>query len=437
MFNPQNKGPKAPSGSTQPPSLTQQPTITRRAFVRGVAGVVGAVGVGALAASGAPWAFDGSQRVAWAASGDIETLTVVQENVFTTEDCEYIESLDGKLATTSQMSLPYGTIVWADDPNVACCLLPCETSNPLTQVGMLSLANGEVKTVLENAIGADDGFQIYDARLNSTGAIWLESDILNGKWRVYTGNLSGDAIPSPQIAAEGDADWEMPSIAVCEGYGFWQMMPVKNGAAAEEESLLMRIPLGASMEQAKAVVESKGRMACPLSATAHGIAVAPRADVKGVYYELTYVDAETGQVEDTLVLPASMKPTFVSYGETGFSFAFEDIYAYGDGISNLGTYTPATGDVDGEWLRFARTPYTVPAWCGNLIFVKSTSVVAAIDAENKTYYTIQPEHANQGYGEFLASSGSTARIVTYANIDYTPLNRARICECNVRVWNVT
>ena len=302
---------------------------------------------------------------------------------------------------------------------------------------MLPLGSGNVMTVLENAVGANDGFQIYDARLNSLGVIWLESDILNGKWRVYTARLSSGAVTSPQIAAEGNADWEMPSIAVSGDFGFWQMMPVKDGAASDEDSLLMRIPLGAPQDQAKVVFESEGRMACSLSATANGIVAAPRANAKGVYYQLTYISAETGQVEDTLILPASMKPTFVSYGETGFSFAFEDIYAYGDGISNLGTYTPASGDVDGEWLRFGRTPYTVPAWCGGLVFVKSTSVVAAIDPSSRTYYTIQPEHANQGYGEFLASSGSCSRIVTYANIDHTPLNNRRIYECNVRVWSVS
>lgn len=431
----QNKGPMMlPDAIQSKPSA--QCAITRRAFVRGVA-CIAAAGAAAVAGSALPFAEDGSQRFAWAADDVVDAIAVSQESVFTTDDCEYIENLEGKITMTSQMSLPYGTIVWADDPNVACCLLPCETSNPLTQVGMLALTSGELATVLENAIGANDGFQIYDARLNSSGAIWLESDILNGKWRVYTGRLSSGVITSPQIAAEGNSDWEMPSIAVSGDYGFWQLMPVKDGPAAEESSLLMRIPFGGQMDQAKAVIESNGRMACPPSTTAHGIAAAPRANVKGVYYELTYVDAESGQVADTLILPASMKPTFVSYGDTGFSFAFEDIYAYGDGISNLGTYTPASGDVDGEWLRFGRTPFTVPAWCGGMIFVKSTSVVAAINATDRTYYTIQPEHANQGYGEFLASSGSVPRVVTYANIDYTPLNKARVYECNVRVWNVS
>ncbi len=411
------------------------PAMTRRGFLRGVAGVALAAGAGALAATASPLCGPEETRQAWAAD-EPDTLSVSQDQVFTTDDCEYVDDLGSKLTMVSQASLPYGTLVWADDDNVACCLLPCETSDPLVQVGMLSLASGELSTVIDKPAGASEGFQIFDARVNSTGAAWVEADILNGKWRVYTARISGGSALSPQMAAEGTSEWETPSIAVSGGFAFWQLMPVKDGPASEENSLLMRIPFGAGSSEAKTVLESEGRFACPLASTASGVAAAPRANAKGVYYELTHVDADSGQPTDTLVLPASMKPTFVSYGDTGFSFAFEDIYAYGDGISNLGTYTPANGDVGGSWLRFARTPFAPAAWSDGLTFVKSTGVVAAIDAAGRRYYTIQPENANQGYGEFLASSGSRQRMVTYSNVDYTPLNKARIVECNVRVWDV-
>ena len=409
--------------------------LTRRQFVHGAAGLVATASIASLASSCIPFTVDG-RNVAWAVDED-GSLSVSEDSVFTTDDCEYIEELEPRLSMVSQKSLPYGTMVWADDDNVACCLLPCDTSDPLTQVGMLSLLSGDLSMVLEGAIGASEGFQIFDARLNSSGAIWIEADILNGKWRVYTAVLTGGRPVSPQVAAEGNADWEMPSIAVSGSYAFWQMVPVKDGAASEESSALMRIPFGTRMDEAKCVLESEGRFACAPSSTSTGIAAAPRADKPNVYYELTHIDAESGMVTDTLLLPPSMKPTFVAYGSTGFSFAFEDIYSYGEGISNLGTYTAAVGDVDGEWLRFTRTPFTAPAWSGGLFFVKSTSVVAVIDPVTRTYYTIQPENAMQGYGEFLASSGSVQNVVTYSNIDYTPLNKSRIYECNVRVWRVS
>lgn len=417
----------------RPGQNASKAAMTRRSFVRGVAGL--AVGAGALAASRAFPELAGNESVAWAAgANDLETLAVSEGQVFTADDCEYVEDLPSRLEVAAQASLPFGTVVWADDDNVACCLLPCETSDPLMQVGMLSLSNGEMSTVLEGAVGAGDGFQVFDARLNSNGVVWTEADILNGKWRVYTSRLSAGALVSPQLAAEGTSEWETPSIAASGGFAFWQMVPTKDGPASGENSLLMRVPFGLGGGDAKAVLESEGRMACAPSSTATGVAAAPRANASGTYYELTHVDAESGQVVDTLTLPASMKPSFVAYGDTGFAFAFEDIYAYGDGISNLGTYTAAAGNVEGEWLRFARTPLTAPAWSDGLVFVKSTNAVAAVDASNRRYYAIQPENATQGYGEFLASSGSRSRIVTYSNIDYTPINKERIVECNVRIW---
>lgn len=434
MLNVQHKRQGAIETASQPHAASN-PAITRRNFLQGVAGVAVIAGAGAIANAMSPLCGAEGRSRAWAAD-EPETLSDSQDQVFTTDDCEYVEDLDSKIAMVSQASLPFGTLVWADDDNVACCLLPCETSDPLTQVGMLSLASGDLATVIDKAAGSSEGFQIFDARLNSTGAAWVEADILNGKWRVYTARISGGAVVSPQIAAEGTSEWETPSIAVSGGFAFWQLMPVKDGAASEKNSLLMRIPFGAGSSEAKSVLESEGRFACPPASTSSGIAAAPRANADGVYYELTHLDASSGQVTDTLILPASMKPSFVSYGDTGFSFAFEDIYAYGDGISNLGTYTPAEGDVNGSWLRFARTPLAPVAWSDGITFVKSTGVVAAIDTANKRYYAIQPENANQGYGEFLASSGSRQRIVTYSNIDYVPLNKSRIVECNVRVWDV-
>ena len=157
----------------------------------------------------------------------------------------------------------------------------------------------------------------------------------------------------------------------------------------------------------------------------------------------------------------------------------------GDGISNLGTYTPATAvpltvaqaeedalagmqaeakaaakdgaDVQltddqrasaraqaedavcelysaAEWFRFPRAPVTPPAFAGNWVFVKSTNVVAAVNLDARKYMTITTESATQGYGEYLASMGTGSRVVTFANVDYTPMNGAQIRECTVRVW---
>jgi hypothetical protein len=68
------------------------------------------------------------------------------------------------------------------------------------------------------------------------------------------------------------------------------------------------------------------------------------------------------------------------------------------------------------------------------LFVKSTNVIAAVDLVEQKYVTIPTESATQGYGEYLATSGTSDRIVTFANVDYTPMSGERINECTVRVW---
>ncbi len=507
--NPQAKPNPQPKPGTQtkrsPAQLLdkdflKEKLLTRRNFLIGAGGIAAAAaiafGVDASkkatqqAESDAIKAVAGDAAGASSTSGDLSILSVPQDAVFTTENCEYIDNSDSVLNLRTTVSLPHGTLIWANDDSVAACLLPTETSSPLTQIGILSLGNGNLTTALSKPVSGDEGFQIYDVRANSIGAVWVESDILNGYWRVYHSELSGNTIASPVLVAEGNDDWDMPSIAICGGYSFWQITPNqvknKNVSSAKLKSTLMRAPIGAPIENAEAVYEAKGYMACAPSGTATGVAIAPRADASGVYYQLTHIDAESGEVTDSITLPASMKPSEICYGQTGFSFSFDGIYQYGDGIANLGTYTPVTPvalttqaaienaelairdslptEKDGsirelneseiesaakrgisavadlysasEWFRFPRTPLTTPSWCGSWFLVKSTNVVAGIDLVGKRYFTLQASGNGENYGEFLASSGTMNRIVTYANLDYTPINGEPIKECQVRIWTI-
>lgn len=428
----------------------QKRTLTRRDFVRGTVGVAAAAALGTSGLASTACSSSKTVDAADAASASdsstasqtsaLSPIEVTQDRVFTTEGCSYIENPAEAITLAAQAHLPYGTMLWASDDDCAACLLPCETSNPLTKVGILSFDTGKMTTVLETAVGADSGFAIYDVRANRQGVIWTESDILNQKWRIYTATLAGimtDAaiLGTPVLAAEGTGDWQLPELAVSGGYGFWQLCPTPDGPAEKEDSLLVRNAFGAPDTEAKVIYESAGSMACAPSTTASGIAIAPRDDASSKRYILAHIDAESGQVTDAMMLPTSMRPAFIAYGTSGFSFAFDSIYNFDNGISNLGTYTPVTADApEGEWFCFSRTPYTDPAWCGNWLIVKSTSVIAGIDLANKRYFTMSPEYATQGYGEFLASTGATKRFVTYSNIDYTPLNSNRITECNVRIW---
>lgn len=420
-------------------------TISRRGFVVGACGVaaaaVGATTFGVSRCTSAREAAEAARLdpaavgIAGATVVDEPSISVADDAVFTTDDCELLESTDGILNKVAQASLPYGTMLWASDSNVAACLLPCETSTPLTEVGLLSLADGSTSKVLEGAVGAAEGFEIYDVRANSNGIAWMEADILNGQWRLYTAALNKHALTGDaRIAAEGNAEWNCPTIALSANNVFWQLSPKKSGSAKGEPSTIMRAPFGSSKDDAMMLLATNGAFPCDMSPTPEGIVVASLVNDTKSTYQILHIDGSGGEVTDQLVLPQTMKPTYASYGGGRFSFAFEGIYSTGGGISNLGTYTPATTDSAGDWFRFPRTPFTTPAWTSDWFLVKSTNAVAGVDPASKRYFTIKPENATQGYGEFLATQGTADRFVTYSNIDYTPLNGERINECNVRIW---
>ena len=145
--------------------------------------IIGAVGVGALAALGGGAAFISSQS---AQNDDVVTLEVPESAVTSSDDLGDASPAEVHMTLAGSFDLEYGTLVWASDDQVAACLVPGETANPLCQAGILSLSSGNLTILLERAQGTAEGFQIYEARATSHGLIWVEADILENSWRVYT-----------------------------------------------------------------------------------------------------------------------------------------------------------------------------------------------------------------------------------------------------------
>ena len=405
------------------------PAITRRHLI------IGAVGVGAVAALGGG-AYALTQRNA--DSDEVVTLEVPESAVSSSNDLGDAQPADEHMTLSGSYDLPYGTLLWSSDDQVAACLIPSETANPLCQVGVLWLGSGTLTTLLETSQGSAEGFQIYDVRATTHGVIWVEADILENAWRVYTASLSEQAVLGKAVLAEeGGGDWETPSIAAVGDAAYWQLMPKPDSDASTEDSQLKTVAFGGSDPQV--VWTSHGRFATPPYACADALVITPRVDTSGVYYQLTRLDCASHNATDTLILPRNMTPLEAGYGNTGFMFSFDAIYDYGGGIANLGTYCP-TQDTQGgnysdaSWFRFARTPSAAPAWCGNYLAVKSTTSVCGVDLSSSTWFTLGMEDGSDDYGDYLATSGSGELIVTYANIDHTPLSGEHTHCCRVRVW---
>lgn len=347
---------------------------------------------------------------------DVETLEVAEDAVFDIDgiDKNNILSGNGPMQLAGEYKFPYGTLVWATpDSAYAACLLPTESSSPLTQAGIISLANGTYETILEGPASTERGFDIYEVRCDDNGIVWTEANCLTGQWRVYQATHSGSAIGSPTMVDEGEEAYEIPSIAVAGGRAFWQVLPDANGPASTEDSLLKAASFGQS--DIAEIWRSTGRMSTPPYSTGDGIVITPRMNVSGVYHQITLVDAASGQMLDSLTLPASMKPLEAGYVNGRFTFSFDGWYSYGGGISQIGTYVPVDegGKSGASWFRFNRTPTAAPAWTGPFLIVKSNTAIAGVDVASRTMFTLEFPEGCDDYGEYLATTGTTDTLVSY------------------------
>lgn len=440
--------------------------LTRRHFL------YGAAGVGVLAAAGAGAKAYTSAK---AEQNAVTVLAVPKSAVTESTDLTEVEN-GGKMSLSAEIELPYGALMWATNDEVAALLLPTETGSPLATVSILRLSSGYYFSIINQAVGAAEGFEIYDVRASAEGVVWTEVNILEGVWRIYGAPLADASLGTPRLLDQDTDDWETPSLAICGKEAFWQVLPNAQGPKKTSASTLrcasvMGAASGTSSTSAAAnasgvntnasgtdssgaatsnsastsayevVLSSQGRMCTPVYASDDEITVTPRAQTSGVYYQLTVINANTHEIKETMVLPQSMKPLEAGYGETGFMFSFEGIYSYGDGIANLGTYAPKT-DVRGAdysaapWFHFARTPSAPPCWCGNYLMVKSTRSVVGVDLAGDTYFLLDSISGSDTYGDYLASTGSRKRILVFSNVnDNATSSSNKYCSARIFTAN--
>lgn len=403
--------------------------MSRRSFLYGAAA--------ASATAALAMGLTGCDAVA--SNDETPYLEVPKSSLVTLDDFEELPSPDGKIQLLDTFELPYGTLVWANDDELAACLLPTSTGSPLTQVALLSFGSGMLDTVLGRAIGATDHFEIYDVRATAGGIVWTEANVLQGVWRVYTARLGGGVIDGePQLAEEGDSSYETPMLGITRDRAYWQVIPkAPNDAGLASRLMAAKFGSGSST----CVYENVRRIGTPPYSSPESVTITPRLDQATTYYQLTNIDAASDAVSDTMTLPGGMSPLEAGYGKTGFMFSFANIYDYGDGISNLGTYVPMQKPSDGnysnvKWFGFIKTPTTAPAWCGDLLIVKSQRPVCGIDLNDKTYFTIDVDNGADDYSEYLASSGMRDTFVTFTNIDHHPIGAPAVHACRVKRWGV-
>lgn len=405
-----------------------QYTLTRRHFL------LGALGAGAAAAIAAGAVLSDEE------TDSLGAISVDQAKVIELDDLEEV-GRDDCFTMIGDYELPYGTLIWANGSEVATCLIPTNEASPLATVDILFLTTGNRYNLLEQAVAASEGFEIFDARASWKGAVWIEANAMEGTWRVMCSPMGDDIIlAAPRILEEGDRSSEIPSIAAVGDYAFWQVIPASsNKDAKETPSNLKRARFIGGKENT--VHTCTGRMGCPLCACEDAVVIAARNPESNSTFDLMRFDAASGKQTDIMTLPSGMVPNALGYGPNGFAFCFENIYNYGDGISNLGTYTPAASHKPGasydnlEWFHFGRTPVTGPYWCTDRWFmVKSTAAVCGVDIESRTYCSLDIASGCADWGDFLICSGSGSIVATAMQIDQvTPAGETQH-KTQVRVW---
>lgn len=393
------------------PSSGPEVLLTRRNVVIGGAALGGLV----LAGSGVSMAidhFDGSEET-------VNYISVSSDAVTGVDDLKQVKAKN-YVTTDSTHHLPFGTLAFADNDTYACLLVPGDTSTPLNTIQSMTLSSGNTHKLVSKARGAKNGFDIIDARLSTKGLVWVESNPYESNWRIYTATFNGTNVSNITKVDEGDANWLIPSVAATDTKAFWQVCPNPDGDQAASPSVVRSASF--SSKDASDLISSKRAFATRLTCADEGVVCTPRAESTGTYYQLTLLDKSSGEVVDSMTLPSNMSPDQAAYGRTGFSFGFTDTYNYGDGIANLGTYTPMKKttpyqyDNLGSWLRYGRTPSAEPCWCGEWFCVKSTRSIAGIHFSSKRYFSITPPSDTDDWGEYLVSSGTRKKMVGLSRI---------------------
>lgn len=397
------------ASSTSGSPFAPEVLLTRRNLLIG-AGVIGGIAAIGGISSAASSAFS--------PNNDIESISVPQDAVTELSSLSEVPYGDYLKLNTSYR-LPLGSLVWADNNTVAACLCPTEKSRPLNTIRLFYFASANLVEVLKKPQGLDEGFDIYDVRCSTEGVVWVECNIYENTWRVYTAQLENASLHNILKVDEGDGDWITPSIAACENAAFWQVAPEPNGQFAKEKAELRAVHFGESAYEQ--VYESLHSFACRIVTAADGVVIAPRLSSSTLYYQLTKILASDYSVADQLILPQRMTPCNIGYGKSGFSFAFDNIYNYGDGISNLGTYTPMKAVDpyhynDLPWFRFGRTPSATPMWCDEWFVVKSARAICGVHFASNNFFMIDIPNDTDTYGEYLVSSGSCNLIVGLSRI---------------------
>lgn len=377
--------------------------ISRRTFLAGTV----AAGAAAAVVSSVGLTGCGSSRK----KGETPNALSPSASDVTAVGDAYEEADEATLVTGSATyTLPAGTLLWADSNTYAATLMPGSTSTPLNSIGLTSLANGTCTEVLHEAVGASDGYSIYNVRANDSLVVWSELNFLTDDWRIYMASLRGTTMGTAVQLDEGTGDYEVPPLAVAPSTAVWVRQPSENGKRTTETTHVYSQPLSSS--SATEICSSRGRLATLPHVNGNILTITPRVNTSSVYYRMLACDPINGSEISSAVLPTPIKPLDVVWTGSGFAFSVEASYDSGGALGGYGSYLQ-----QGQgFLRLGRIPLDGPVWVGSNLVCKSGSNVTVLNTNRRQYCTVSALSGCASYGDCFATNGSGDQLVIYTTV---------------------
>jgi hypothetical protein len=415
--------------------------ISRRKFVGGSLAAGGAAVGGALGLAGCS---GGGNTMADLLQGVQEAAPQAQVDYLDVDPSQVADYIDMTEATepeyltfTTSFDLPVGSLVYQNSDTQALVLGPGLQGNALIRMGFVNLDGGEYTAVLEQALGHNEDFIIYEARASKTALVWVECNMVHAAWRVFAVPIIGGAVSEQAAAAatlldEGGSLYEPPSLAAADGKVYWTVMPDPQGSASQEDSLLKcaDISVKSSNYEARTIYNSPGRMITIPQVSGNTLTIVPRVAADAIYYQLTALSIADDSVLNAAVLPQSLRVSDAIWLGEGFAFCIENNYDYAKGLALFGTYQQLA---DEQYIYINKMPTSPPVLLSSKLYVKSTKNIVGLDTAGSRAFIVATPAECVSYGDILAGAGLQNRLVTYTTVT-SKLGQER-GVCKVRVFD--
>ena len=308
--------------------------------------------------------------------------------------------------------LPAGSIVEVDASSRAAVRSVTGLPHPLQRFSLLDLKTGSFTTLLDQAVGHDAGYDIVDVRVSDSIAVWLETDMTSGAWRVFAADLPGSTLGSPLEVAFGGAGTLLPSIGVSGNDVLWLVAPDPEAAVPAPEAVLYALLMGSDGEP-RTLFTSASTVSNPLTVAGRAATVVERARVGGVRQSTVRAfDIDTDKEVASLAVPAPINPSDATYLNGRFTFSVPARYDGVGPLGDVGTYLQIGST---EFIRITRQPMDTPAFVSGRFVSKVGRGIVVVEGESKTHVELPSVDKLPDYGEYLASNGIASSVVTFTS----------------------